>query len=118
MVFKVTKKGLSPPTDIEDQATRNYLARLQMVFPDVSVYVEDLDIASVGATTYSAQTFSVVGLKTTQAVVVTPPALTAGLYLISSRVSADDTLYLVFYNSTGSPINEGSAEYKIVAIDT
>lgn len=115
---RLTRKGITPPPEGLDANLLSFLTNLQMRLPAVYIYVEDLDIASVAATTYSTQTFSVVGLETSNAVVVTPPALTSGLYLLSARVSATDTLSLTFYNSTGSPINEASAEYKIVAIDT
>lgn len=115
---KITKKGISPPERPMDDKLYSYLTKLQMGFPDFYIYIEDLDVASVPATTYSIQTFTVVGLQTSNAVIVTPPALTIGLLLLSARVSAEDTLALTFYNSTGSPINEDSGEYKIVAIDT
>ena len=115
---KITKKALSPPPRNLDKEIREYLTRMQMSTPDVYIYVEDLNPSSVSATSYSTQTFTVEGLETSNAIIVTPPNLTSGLYLVSSWVSATDILSLVFYNSTGSSINEGSGEYKIVAIDT
>lgn len=115
---RLTRKGISPPPEGLDANLLQFLTNLQMRLPAFYIYVEDLDIASINGTTYSTQTFTVVGLQTSNALVVTPPALTTGLYLLSARVSAEDTLSLTFYNSTGGAINEGSAEYKIVAIDT
>jgi hypothetical protein len=73
------------------------------------------DLASIDATTYSTQAFTVTGLDVDDIITVNPPALTSGLYLLSYRVSAADTLSMTFYNSTGGAINEAAGTYNIFA---
>ena len=62
------------------------------------------------------QTFTVGGLTTQDAVVVNPPALTAGLEILNARVSDTDTIQIAFWNSTGAPIDQGAGTFTIVAI--
>jgi len=115
----ITKKGTpNVPLSVRELSPELYmwLGTVVLKIPEIRTYQESLNPTSVAATTYSEQTFTVAGLTTEDIVVVNPPALTSGLYVISSRVSADDTLSLVFYNSTGSPIDEGAGTYKISTI--
>lgn len=71
----------------------------------------------VGANTTSEQTFTVVGLKTSDLVVINKPSHTSGLIIGNCRVSADDTLAITFGNLTGSDIDPfASEDYTIVAI--
>ena len=115
---RITEKGITTtPSTIRDidPTLFAWLSNLQLVFPKISTYEESIDLASINATTYSVQTFTVTGLDTDDIIVVNPPALTSGLYLISYRVSAADTLSLIVYNSTGGAINEGAGTYKIMA---
>jgi methionine-rich copper-binding protein CopC len=115
---RLSHKGIStPPKTIEVILPHLFawLSKLQLVFPNVSTYEASIDLASINATTYSTQTFTVVGLTTEDVIMVNPPALAAGLYLLSYRVSAADTLSLTFYNSNGGAINEAAATYKIMA---
>lgn len=93
-----------------------WLQQLQLRFPKINTYSPSINLASVGATSYSTQTFTVNGLNTNDVISVNPPALTAGLYLISYRVSDTDTLSMTFYNSTGGAIDESAATFKIVSI--
>lgn len=114
---KITEKGITPIkgniNELQPEL-KTWLDNLQMRFPKVYTYEESINPASVGATSYSSQTFTVEGLTTDDVIAVNPPSLTSGLYLISYRVSAADTLSLTFYNSTGSPIDEGAGTYKIL----
>jgi hypothetical protein len=115
---RIAEKGITPPPDVlrqTDPVLFAWLSNLQLVFPKISTYEETFDLASIPAGTYSTQTFSVIGLDMDDAITVVPPALTSGVYLISSRVSAADIISLVFYNSTGSPVDETAATYKIMA---
>lgn len=115
---RITEKGITPvPFQLqnENKLLFGWLSQVQLVFPKINTYEESIDLASINATTYSTQTFTVTGLDTNDIITVNPPALTAGLYLISYRVSAADTLSMVFYNSTGAPINEAAGTYKIMA---
>lgn len=115
---RITEKGIStPPLSIRDKDPQlfQWLSHVQLTFPKLHTYETSIDLASINGTTYSTQTFTVTGLDTNDVITVNPPALIAGLYLISYRVSAANTLSLVFYNSTGAPINENTGTYKIMA---
>lgn len=115
---RISEKGITtPPKEVREKVPYlfEWLSQLQLVMPKVSTYETSIDLASINATTYSAQTFTVTGLDVDDIITVNPPALTSGLYLVSYRVSAANTLSLVFYNSTGGAINEPSGTYKIMA---
>lgn len=114
----ITKKGIEGPPKYlleEHQELYQWLSQLQLRFPKISTYSESINLASINATSYSTQTFTVTGLTTEDIIIVNPPSLSAGLYLISYRVSATDTLSLTLYNSTGAPIDEAAATYLIMA---
>ena len=115
---RITEKGITtPPTGINkrDPEIFSWLSKLQLVFPKISTYLESINLTAVGANSFSTQTFTVSGLTMEDTIVVNPPTLTAGLYLITYRVSADDTLSLTFQNTTGGSINEAAADYKVMA---
>ena len=112
----LTEKGITAfPGETPNKDLALWLQQLQLRFPKISTYEESFDLASIGATSYSTQTFTVGGLNENDVVCVNPPSLTAGLYLISWRVSAADTMSLTFYNSTGGSINQAAATFKIVS---
>lgn len=115
---RITEKGITtPPKELmkTDGPLFDWLSKLQLTFPKISTYEESINLASIAATTYSTQTFTVTGLDTDDIIVVNAPSLTSGLYLISARVSAADTLSMVIYNSTGGAIDETAATFKIMA---
>lgn len=70
--------------------------------------------ASINATTVSSQTFTLTGAVVGDSLTLNPPAagLTAGLLVMQCFVSAADTITVVFYNTTGAPIDEGSASWN------
>ena len=107
--------GEGPGMDIPPELFA-WLQQLQLRFPKVDTYEPTIDLANIATVSYSTQTFTVEGLNINDIITVNPPVLTAGLYLISYRVSAANTLSLTFYNSTGGGIDEASAVYKIVSI--
>lgn len=73
-----------------------------------------LSPAAVGANTTAEQTFTVIGLQTTDEVQVTKPTTQAGLGIVNARVSAQDTLAITFSNNTGAGITPTAGEtYKI-----
>lgn len=116
--MSLTEKGITAFQEnetIPDELSI-WLQQLQLRFPKVSTYAPTINLSAIGATSYSTQTFTVEGLNTNDIVVVNPPVLTAGLYLLSYRVSATDTISLTLYNSTGGSIDEASAMFKIVSI--
>jgi hypothetical protein len=83
---------------------------------DFVVYVPSLTPSSVGANSTSAQTFTVVGLTTADKVLVNGPAITAGVVPVHVRVSAADTLQIVFANLTAGALTPASGTYTVLAI--
>lgn len=69
--------------------------------------------ASVAANTVASQTFTLTGAATGDSLTLNPPAagLTAGLLVLQSFVSATDTITVVFFNTTGSPIDQASGTW-------
>lgn len=121
----MNEKGISNPPQqknwingqsLTDEAWR-WLTQVFHNYPKVSNYSVALNLANVVANTVSRQTFTVTGLNTNDIVIVNSPVLTTGLHMLGpGKVSANDTLELTFWNSTGSDINETSATYKIISI--
>lgn len=114
---RITEKGVTavPKSPEINPRLNKWLQNLQLQVPKVSTYSESIDVANITAGTYSTQTFTVTGLDVNDTITVNPPSLTSGLYLISYRVSAADTLSLTFHNSTGGDINEGAGTYTVMA---
>lgn len=79
-------------------------------------YGPSLSPASVAANTTAEQTFTVTGLKTTDVVVsVNKPTAQAGLGIVGWRVSAADTLAIVFSNNTAAAIVPTAAQtYEVL----
>ncbi len=117
---RITKKALpafeNKTDDIKDPVLVKWFSLLQLYLPELRTFSPSIDIDSVGANSYGSTTVTVVGLATTDSIIVNPPALTADLHFISARVSAANTMILTFYNDTGGAINEAAATYYIVAI--
>ena len=119
--MSITEKGVTSynqsiqGTEKIPESLNTWLQQLQLRFPKVSTYSPSIDLANIAAASYSTQAFTVSGLNTNDVICVNPPALTTGLYLLSYRVSAADTLSLTFHNTTGSDIDEASATFKIVS---
>lgn len=69
---------------------------------------------SVAANTVASQTFTLTGATAGDSLLLNPPAagLTAGLLVLQAFVSAANTITVVFQNTTGSPIDEGSASWN------
>jgi hypothetical protein len=78
------------------------------------VYEETLTASAVGAGNSSRQTFTVSGLTVRDIVVVIPPQFSAGMHVTNARVSAADTLQLMFFNNTAGGITPSGA-FKILA---
>jgi hypothetical protein len=72
-----------------------------------------VDPASINAMTVSSQTFTLTGAATGDSLILNPPSagLTSGLIVMQSFVSAANTITVVFYNTTGAPVDEGSASW-------
>jgi hypothetical protein len=84
--------------------------------PSIQILFATIAPASIDANTVVRQTFTVTNLTTDDAVIVNPPDLTTGLEILNFRVSANNTLQISFWNSTGTPIDPGSQTYTILAV--
>jgi hypothetical protein len=73
-----------------------------------------IDPASIAANTVSTQTFTLPGARVGDNVSLNPPAagLTAGLLVLQTTISADNTVKVVFDNTTGAPIDEASGTWR------
>ena len=78
------------------------------------VYSQSIDPTSVSANSISAQTFTVTGLTTADKVIVNPGINTIGI--AGARVSAANTLEVIFVNPTGSSIDPSSSTWNIIAV--
>lgn len=88
-------------------------------FSSVAKFVKTatLNPANVTAGSVATETFTVTGLRLNQMIpVVHAPSLEAGLTLISSRITADDTLELTFQNNTGGDLNPASQAFEIICL--
>ena len=74
----------------------------------------DFTSRAAGLTAVTGQT--VKGLRKDMSVLVWAPALNADLYVLSCKVTAADTVDLVFYNSTGGGIDPGNIDYHFLAL--
>ena len=102
--------------EFKSPAWQQFFSKVALFIPKITIFEEALNPASVAANTKARQTFTVSGLTVNDIITVNPPSLTAGLDVIGFRVSAANTLELVFWNSTGAPIDEPSGTYLIFAI--
>jgi hypothetical protein len=78
-----------------------------------------LSPVSVAANTVAEQTFPAtgIGLLTSDCVSVSKPTTQAGLGIVNTRVSANDTLAIAFINATASPIVPTAAEVYQVEVN-
>ena len=115
---RITKKGMPswPERKTLSPVESKWLKDLQLRFPDIRTAQVSVDLGSIAATSYDTASVTMAGVTTNDGIIVNPPALTAGLYFISARVSAADTIELLFYNSTGGAIDEAAANYIFIAI--
>jgi hypothetical protein len=70
--------------------------------------------AEVSAATTVEQDFTVPGLKATDAVVVCPPGLQAGVGIIGARAKADNTLSVQFANTTDGAVTPTAGVHQII----
>lgn len=66
--------------------------------------------AQVSANTTAEQTFTVKGLKVTDAVLVNKPSHQAGIMPVHARVSAPDTVAITFANNTAGALTPTASE--------
>lgn len=82
----------------------------------VRVVTATVDPASVAASTTAEQTFTVVGARVGDVMLVNKPTLTAGLGIAGSRVTANDTVGITFVNATAAAIDAASETYTFVLL--
>lgn len=76
-----------------------------------------LSPASVAANTTAEQTFTLPGLRTSDAVCgVSKPTAQAGLGIVGYRVSAANTVAITFVNATASPIVPTASEVYLLQV--
>jgi hypothetical protein len=77
-----------------------------------------VDPASIAATTRGSVTFTLTGAKTTDIIIVNPPAdLNDDLIFCGAAISAANTVSIYLYNPTGSAINDTARTFSYVWID-
>jgi hypothetical protein len=84
--------------------------------PKQSVLSVTLSPALVSANTTAEQTFTVNGLLVGDMAVVSKPTAQAGLGIVNSRVSANNTLAITFSNNTGASITPTASEVYLVLV--
>lgn len=94
----------------------DFLTTLQNLIRGVEVFEATINPTAVAANTTAEQTFTVTGLETDAAVIVSKPAHTTGLSVGNARVSAQNTLALTFANVTAGAIDPPEETYKVLAI--
>lgn len=79
-----------------------------------------LSPASVAANTTAEQTFTLPGIRLRDTIVgVSKPTGQAGIGVVNYRVSADDTIAVMFVNATASPVVPTANEvYRITWLRT
>ncbi len=82
----------------------------------ISVIEVSLTPAEVATIVAPAQTFTVPGLKTGDAVIVNPPGQTAGVAIANARVSAADTLSIQFVNPTAGALTPAAGTHIVTVI--
>ena len=80
-----------------------------------SLHEVTLTPSSVSAGATSKQTFTVTGLTVNDIVTVNPPTTNTSIIISLPRVSAADTLELVFYNNSGGALTPNAGNYLIKA---
>ena len=79
----------------------------------IQVYRSTIAPSQVSASSISAQTFTIAGLKTSDTVEVNPGVNTIGV--AGAYVSAADTLTVVFVNPTAGAITPASSTWQVIA---
>lgn len=80
----------------------------------VFAFTQSLNPASVAANTSAEQNFTIAGLLPGDFVFLQKPTVSAGLTVVSARVSAANTLTVTFGNHTASPIDAAAETYQLL----
>lgn len=76
-----------------------------------------LDPASINATTKGSVTFTLTGAKTTDLIVMNPPALNDDLLFVGATITAADTVTVYLYNTTAGSINDTERTWSYIWFD-
>ena len=104
-----------PDRDMPTKEAR-WTDNMRKSIAEIISYDATVDLTSIGATSYSEQTVTINGVTTNHAIIAIPAGLTAGLYYVSARIVAANTVKVVLYNSTGGAIDEASASWSFITI--
>jgi hypothetical protein len=78
-----------------------------------------LNPGSIGATTRGSVTFTLTGAKTTDVIIMNPPAdLNDDLLFVGATVSAADTVTVYLYNPTAGSIDDSARTWSYLWLDT
>lgn len=75
-----------------------------------------LSPASVANATSAEQTFTVTGVRPGDAIYVNKPTAQAGLGIVGTRVTANDTVGITFMNATAATITPTASQVYIVNV--
>jgi hypothetical protein len=75
-----------------------------------------INVGSVAINTVAEQTFTIPGLLPGDFVILQKPSLSAGLGVLTARVSAANTLAVQFVNATGGAIDPAAETYQLLVI--
>ena len=77
-----------------------------------------VDPGSIAANTRGTVTATITGLAATDFIALMPPAaLDAGLLFVGAYISAADTVTIMLYNATGSPIDDSARDWEYLWMD-
>lgn len=82
----------------------------------IKLYSQTITPASVGSAVCAEQTFTVTGLTTADTVFYNPPATGNATSAAQARVSATNTLAVMYCNPTAGALTPGAGTGKIVAV--
>lgn len=86
------------------------------IIKQIRVYSQTITPASVATVVCAEQTFTVTGLTTEDAVIINPAATGNATSACQARVSAADTLAVMYCNPTAGALTPGAGTMTIIAI--
>lgn len=95
---------------------KQWLTSLINSIPHVRTATVTLDPANISGNSRSTETITVNGVTTNDLIIVNKPTYTTGIDIVAAFASAANTVTLVFENTTGSAVDLGSEDYKVIAI--
>lgn len=107
--------GTSPAWSASPALTSATIGSAGTAITQIRVYSQTITPASVATIVCAEQTFTVTGLTTADKVLVNPAATGNATSMAQARVSAADTLALMYCNPTAGALVPGAGTYTIVA---